>query len=490
LHVWYQESSAGNVLKPELLLKTDICEDPSWGFPGEGCVVGESILPPIVDLDKRGIPYFGSEGNARTIIKSGESRQFWVTVHIPQDAQEGTYIGELKIRIGGQLYRTLNIRIDVYGVQIYNPTDYFFGIQFAMEMTNATDEASLRQSEEEFSRYLGNMINHGINSIRVTSASSGLIPSDRRTYEISYQEDLSEPLMEVGPKAVIWENGVAPIVPGRFLAPYFLPPRTGYKLYNIIKQIVNLAEENGYDVPYMQGIDDSEVPYFWGDAETSFTQLQTFISEELGTLAIPNHLTGSTTFTGPPSLPSTNPTGKWYYWQSWENEIESYLNRHLTGYFLLNSGWNGVYPFQYAEPRNPNPEKLHDYFAYAEAAAGFSKGSTGVGKNMVYLALTSPGGKYTYPINTIQWEELREGVYDFRYAYTLSKKLEEARNLALQKYDCNMLARITEMEKEFRTIMDRYNYGAPSPHRLQYHNDRLQILRLLKELEQLMSLNH
>jgi hypothetical protein len=98
-----------------------------------------------------------------------------------------------------------------------------------------------------------------------------------------------------------------------------------------------------------------------------------------------------------------------YYWQSWfEYPV---LQRAYAGFFLWNSGLDGVMPYVYQSP---------SHSSYCDPFDDFDTISDYNYRDMFTTYPSSDG-----PIPTTKWEAFREGYDDIRYLTTLFKLLED-----------------------------------------------------------------
>ena len=98
---------------------------------------------------------------------------------------------------------------------------------------------------------------------------------------------------------------------------------------------------------------------------------------------------------------------EFYYWQMWKDL--PHMNRHLSGFFLWQSGLDGVMPYVY--------QGRYKFNAYNDRENGRYR----------QLMVTYPSSEGT--ISTLKWEEFREGYDDVRYLTTLHRLIEKYETL-------------------------------------------------------------
>jgi hypothetical protein len=133
----YDLKKTGSVLVPELLVYDD-SEDLTT--PGYSCGV---YTPPSIS------------SNLRTDIPANTSKQFWITVEIPDSASPGDYKGELSIASEGTTLTELPFSVDVLPITLLEPEQ--------KHLIFYRSFSSYRPQSEEITRkQLQDMKKHGI----------------------------------------------------------------------------------------------------------------------------------------------------------------------------------------------------------------------------------------------------------------------------------------------------------------------------------------
>ena len=134
------------MLTPEILLRDD-----------------RTTLPP---RGKQG-GYGG--GRCVTRIPAHQSRQFWLTVHVPDGSPPGEYRGE--IIFGGQVESRLPVLIDVLPIKL-KAAEGYYGIYHRNQTTNS--KAVHHVTEERYLAELRDQVRHGLNAATLYSGFSTL----------------------------------------------------------------------------------------------------------------------------------------------------------------------------------------------------------------------------------------------------------------------------------------------------------------------------
>jgi len=106
----------------------------------------EAVQPEILVKDDREVlrgvfpagpelPSIRNTGPVKTEIKAGESKEFWVTFHIPEGTAAGIYKGELVIALDGAK-RAIPCTLEVLPIKLEKPDDVLWGIWFQIGWTD------------------------------------------------------------------------------------------------------------------------------------------------------------------------------------------------------------------------------------------------------------------------------------------------------------------------------------------------------------------
>ena len=329
-------------------------------------------------------------------------KQFWVTVHVPEDAAAGSYVGKIRLTPVNAPAAELTLRLRVLPFALEKPA-LRYSIYYVGKLTKdgkgsiSSGSKSPRQYEAE----MRDLLAHGVE------------------YPITYQgydKELLRQMFDIREKAGLPKGPL-----------YSLGIRTGSPttqeqleaLKSRVKKWLKIAKEHGYDEVYVYGIDEaigerlkaqraawSAVREVGGKVFVACQTKEAF--EVMGDLLNLANWAGAA---GPPDA----------------EDAEKY---HRLGHQI----------FCYCNPQVgvEEPETYRRNFGLVLWKAGYDGA-------MDYAYHTSMGHvwndfdhktyrdhNFTYPtvdgvIDTIQWEGWREGVDDVRYLTTLLKTIQKAK---------------------------------------------------------------
>lgn len=425
---WYQ-SGAGKLnenqklLTPELLLKDDSLVKADYEnkanyvkltYPGEEakyiCISNkEDIFSQYGSKIPTGVfPIKDSKIFLPVNIKTGENKQFWVTVNVPENIAPGIYRGKIELKNQGVILRSLDLTVKVLPFELASPrTCYDLNKEFTSSIyylgTLHPDwpKGSIYsgyKSDEQLRNEFKNMFAHG-----VTNPSCYQGHRDSRSFG-EYLKIKEETGM-----------GKQPL--------YYLGTGTGNsnapedmeKLKDRVKNVITFAKL--YDIPevYIYGKDEAQ-----GEAlksqrlawqTTREAGGKVFVAGYAGVFEAMGDLLNLLVWAGTPLAEEADK------WHKVGHKIFSYANPHAGleepetyrrnyGLLLWKSNYDGAMDFAY---------------------------QTSYGNLWNDYDHTYRGGfcSHTYPtadgvIDTISWELYREGIDDIRYATTLKMEIEKA----------------------------------------------------------------
>ena len=405
---WYQllHHIPGASLVPELLVNNDAVV--SVGSPGEPSPINTEDLADSASLQPLD-------------MAAGFTKQVWLTVHVPEDAQPGQYTGKITVTAEGQPTRTLELQVRVLPFTL-EPPMLHYGIWVSSELREGNLFGRLyTRTPEQLRSLLADLKAHGVThpylhqpiSLVPAAGHGPVIPWQEVKYDPTYLRKCLEIMDEIGfvKDKLFWANS--------YMMKYInyskrekvgdpnltkWPPEAFMPTLDIV---TGLAKEFGY----------GEV-YFYGMDEVSNTQLQfqrtlfemmrrantpvpakTFCAAHKPTDVYDAVTCGS--FPSAKDIKNYQSTGRevYIYANPHAGREQPYTYRRNVGLLLFKSGVNGAGWFA-------------DYCEY---------------QDIVFVYYTKTG-----QIDTLQWEGWREGVDDVRYLTTLQKALDAAKDKNLQ----------------------------------------------------------
>jgi len=438
---WYQAGSAGyghaqqkekHVLVPELLLNDDSLvkvdrekrenylrlsfpEGAKYFWASDPAVTKSPTVHPSVDE----FPVKDSPKLLPVDIPARENQQFWITVHVPEDARPGNYLGGIHLESRGGRLGTLALKVKVLPVKLLPPY-YTSGIYYGggLDPSGKGAIASTPKSPLQYRREMENLIAHGVDS--------PIIPVlfKREGEERVYDDSVLAPVLEIRKSLGMLDR---PIYIGGFFWQALkikqpklvkridLTPELKKHLQNIVRRIVTLARSYGATDVYFYGLDEAK-----GERLTCQREAWKAIQEAGGKVFVAGYAGSNFREMGDiqdllicAGYPSRREAEKWH---SKGHKIWCYANPQ-----------GGI---ENAEVNRRNFGLLlwkHKY----DGAATWTYMSTG---GRTWNDFDSPKARdynFVYPtvdgvIDTVQWEGYREGVDDVRYVTALEAAIRKA----------------------------------------------------------------
>ncbi len=390
---WYQAGATGvfrqsRALLPELLIRNGglITVDPAarenrlnfTGYPQDS--------PQLVPAD---VPAF-------------ESKQFWLTFHVPGDAAPGRYRATVRVSAGSRLLKQVPLTLTVHDFDLADST-LQYSLYYRLRFTDKRPhDAVLKQMAAE----IRNQVEHGIN-MPSTYVGGGAFKPGGPAFE--KLEALTRIYRSLGLKD-------HPLILVTTSVGTQSTPEQLEAIRSMVRKFVAFGREHGYSDVYFQGIDEASGERLRAERQ-SFAAVneaggKVFVACGADYFDIIGDLLNMPVVGGPlrPELArKVRPRG--YKIMSYANpqagveKPETY--RRNYGIRLWAAGYDGGFDYEY-QSNEHDPGKAYDDFS---------------GKRYRNHTMAYPTGDK--PIDTIQWEGWREGVDDVRYLTTLLKILEE-----------------------------------------------------------------
>ncbi len=330
-------------------------------------------------------------------IPSNTLKQFWVTVHVPEDAHAGRYTGSLRLSAPGITPAEVPLAVTVHPFDLAEP-DMIFSIYYRGKLAadNQPTITSEYRSEQQYLTEMRDMRAHGV-----------LYP----TLYQPYHPELLPRVLELRQEAGLANDILFNLGRGSGNV-------TSEGALNSLKNDVikwrELAAEFGYKDVYFYGVDEATGERLMAQRKAWEAVHQaggkTFVAGYKGTFEAMGDLLDLLNWAGRPLAEEAEK------WHSIGSKITSYGNpqvgveepetyRRNFGLLLWKTGYDGAADYAYQH--------------------GFSH---------VWNDFDSPSYRdhnFTYPtvngiVGTIAWEGFREGVDDVRYIITLEKAIEKA----------------------------------------------------------------
>jgi hypothetical protein len=344
-------------------------------------------------------------------IPKRTSKQFWITVQVPNDAKAGDYQGEILVRSQGKLLETLRLKLEVLPFELEpNPLEssiylHFFGSKGFIglqldEKGKGTVGADVR-SVDQYRAELKNLLAHGVDNPTES------IPLEQLEIALQIRKEVGmkmDYLYHTFEGLGGWE--VKPVDVER------------------LKKVVALAKKYGYKEVYFYGLDEAQ-----GERLRQSRVELAKIHQAGGKI----FMAGLTPDLGGDSI---NVVGDLQ-----DLMVMSYIPRkefaaawHAKGHKIMS----------YADPQSgfEKPETYRRNYGLVLDDAGYDGGMTfsyyWFGWNDFNVWPPYRDHMFVYPtadgvIDTIAWEGYREGIDDLRYLATLRKAIRKAKQSGAEK---------------------------------------------------------
>jgi len=328
-------------------------------------------------------------------LKAGESREVWITIHVPAQARPGTYEGTVTIAVGGGK-SSLPLKLTVHPFAL-QPPRLTYSIYYRAELSPDGKPYidSERRSEEQYRAEMADMLAHGVS-----------YPTNYTGWDETLLTKQLQIRKEVGMPA------------GRFYnLGYGIGPRPANQLPDLqknVKQWLAFLKPWGYDEVYFYGTDEAtgqaleEQKGTW--AATQEAGGKTFVACYKKTFEAMGKLLNTAVLAGPPDPDEAKKyhsvgSEAFCYANPQVGVEDPHVYRRNFGLVLWKAGFDGAMDYAYQHGFNHVWNDFDDR-SYRD-------------HNFSYPTVNGI-------VDTIQWEGFREGVDDVRYVTTLEQAIRTA----------------------------------------------------------------
>ncbi len=361
-------------------------------------------------------------------IRGGENKQFWVTVHVPDDAAAGVYEGRINLKAGGEAMGGVALRMRVLPFRLaepktcYDPNEEFHSSIYYNEICDPVTDTSFLRNPKQVRADLANLYAHGVTN-PIVRQWQDFFKLESLGYVMRVRQELG-----VRTKTMFYRG---------------TPPHTFYELGGAeavkaqVRKVMDFVKPWGIEEVYFYGIDEalqgkdeglqrllSQRP-MWeavheagGKAYSAGVRVGHYAGtkSEGGNFELIGDLQDMLVCHGPPSREEAA------RWHSVGHKVACYANpqsgkeeperyRRNFGILLWRSNYDAAMTFAYMWL----PHSILCWNDFAGPVGGYRA------YNMVYP--TDDG-----VIDTVQWEGYREGIDDIRYATTLMQAIAAAKH--------------------------------------------------------------
>jgi hypothetical protein len=320
--------------------------------------------------------------SVRTDLRLEESKQFWITIKIPQDSSPGDYYGGIRIEsLNGETRGYLRLKLTALPIQLSNPRqDRILYYRGSLDPSRGGDFVR----EDRFIRELQDIRDHGFTGVTVYDEQEQYV---RRAVELIADSGFRGPIIFMAPSLKFLEFAKFWKVPAFFYG--VDEPNSPERMKSHLTKAARIRTFGGKIV--------TAIKIDWA--------LRLFDPKDLNNPLDITSLNASPAFfewiSGVNRTKNQKIFTKYcYYWQIMMEKPD--LHRLLSGFFLWRSRLDGVFPYVYQHLNPP-------YSPFDDFAPNPKK----------YRAIMAAYPSVNGPIPTLQWEAIREGIDDLRYITTL-----------------------------------------------------------------------
>jgi len=372
---WFQAGSDSvktvfPVYTPELLVSDD-------RIPLQGLAWSYNSLPSLPILP-----------GVVTDVASSTSKQFIVTLQVPDGTPPGIYTSTVTVTPATLPAKTLTLNVEVLPFTLPTPNkDYVIYHRARVDTTAVQDYTGLVRYQQQ----VEDIARHGFNGLTLYGADNG------------WQDDKllmanNAGITRTAISMAAFNSNLKLLMESFAYEPYFYgrdePNTMDRMVTEHLPKSIAIHAGGAKVVTAIQKVwadrlkDPNDVIYDTFPAGTLEPLDFTNVSRSAGGLQYFHDLIDGLV---------TSQERETYYWQIMVEDPR--VNRFMSGYFLWNTGLNGIFPYVYQHVSN-NPYDDFDIWS----------SHTTVFRDHLVTYPSQEG-----PVGTIQWEALREGIDDVRY---------------------------------------------------------------------------
>ena len=259
---WYQAgdtdvSKTTKTLTPELLLKDDSLVKVEDGenylklTTGEYVWISDPTLLSTQEPEIADFPVMDSPTLLPVNILSGTNKQFWITVHVPDDAQAGMYEGKITLATADGVMGQIDIELEVLPFQLLSPY-----LTYSMDYLGVLrDEGTIShyaKNSEQYRAEMADLVAHGEKSPWLSQPVCFTSPDSVRDFK-----DALTIRAEAGMSNIDLYYGV----PIDYLvdnADNLTDPTTLAALKEKVQALIDFTKSYGVTQLYIMGVDEAQ----------------------------------------------------------------------------------------------------------------------------------------------------------------------------------------------------------------------------------------
>jgi len=342
-------------------------------------------------------------------VTGGKTREWWITVRVPEDAAPGEYDGTATLTPGDGAAVEVPVALEVLPVALRDPEGYAFGMYWGPWRSSREDT-----SEQRVLAQIADMREHNMNSVALGAPATMSRGDDGQyQYDLELVTEILQMLRDNGLDAPVpWEYSFPPIETDFGSDEHFAQVKAFVEHARAHFAERELGEVLWYprDEPWHG--ERREQCRVLLEAIKQVPEARTYVTTQMDTaeefdpwLDVRCHTLSLGGGFDPDTVrESAAASGDTYWWYT--NACREYpdVMRFKGGFFFWKTGATGQFYWAYQYPGGTDPTSDLDGIDWCAAYPGEER-----------------------PIPTIEWEGLREGIDDFRFVHTLELEIADAR---------------------------------------------------------------
>ncbi len=368
-------------------------------------------------------------------LESGINHRFWITVHVPDGAVPGNYLGEIQFRPANAPEATISLRLEVFPIHLEEDPEKIYAIYYHNPLALARmskDKVSEQYWRRKATLELRDMARHGTRNfttaIPASTSADGRISFDFDAFqeEVDLRNELGfgSPIVLSIPTGSVYRKHVGESY-GSHLRNVEYPPEAFFdEMTMLVEQIERERKKRGWP----------EFLYYPVDEPSTDEKAVRFM---VGVLkAIKGVPSVRTYVTADPTKSQFEPMRP--YVDVWSTQP------FLPDYETVTQEMEKKSVEYWCYPNHVNGENDHTPVAGARMTYGFGFWRSGFRALIPWIYQANFGDPFNYldgpymdffnrsepdgtPMPVILWEAYREGYDDYRYIYTLRRLVENCR---------------------------------------------------------------
>ena len=352
-------------------------------------------------------------------VDADRTQQYWITVYVPATAAAGTYTGTITIQAVGRPNKTLQLALEVSGIELADP-DTYHGMYY---MPRDLSQPGIPEFPyDRLYNDIMNMKEHGMDTFHISHppTCSAYTEFGQVWFDVSPLDTLRDLALLAGFPTVVFNTSIDEIVQN---------PLGGFG--TMVRGYVLSLNNAGWPTIISSIGDESDANGSYGNVYSLLNQFRTVLPDELNytTIVFPENsewyepyldIRAFSSYIDEVAKINTQAAGRqlWEYSGAAGYGLDPKGDRFYRGVWTLVFGFKGALQWTYFRPVLDPSQPFNDLI---QASAR---------NNMTAWCLPADDG----PLPSPGWEAMREGIEDQRYGITLAQKIAEVQQFSGNVY--------------------------------------------------------